>query len=104
MTTVKKSAVIAFVELLKSIDEEDDVLLLRSSDHCARDAMQAYNDEVHNDHKEMPEDYAAFSDKLAQTFASVQESYLPQVDIPDKASLKVLAKTLVELRKKLLSA
>jgi len=104
MTKVKKSAIVAFIELLKSVDEGEEVLLLRSSDVCAKEAIQYYNDAVHeDDYKDVPKEYITFTDKLAGVFAAVTEVYQPNVAIPEGEGLKSIAKMLVQLRNKVLS-
>jgi hypothetical protein len=68
MAKVKKSAVIAFVELLNSVANNEEVLLLRSSDRNANDALQTYNDTLNGDEEVDPK-YVGFVDRLAEKFA-----------------------------------
>ena len=90
MATVKKSAIIAFIELLRSIDAEDDVVLLRSSDCYAKEALHTCNGDTFDVHLAGHDPaYAAFINKLTQNFEAmpVEEGVPPQVNIPDKHNL-----------------
>ena len=105
MAGIKKSAVVAFLELLRSVQAGEDVLLLRSGDCFANEAVQNYNDRLH----EMEEDevspmylaYRAFTDKLAEKFAVV-DAGLPDVVMPDKELSKTLADILFAVTGKVL--
>jgi hypothetical protein len=73
---IKKSAILAFCELLNAIKNGDDVLLLTSSDAAAHGAFQEYNDLLHTVLEEQGnkaistpvEKYRQFVDKLAVLF------------------------------------
>jgi len=76
---VKKSAIIAFLELLRSIDARDDVVLLRSSDCHAKEALQTYNGDVFDEH--LPGHnpiYAAFIDNLTRNFDAAADLLSPR--------------------------
>jgi hypothetical protein len=72
MAKVKKSAVFAFVELLNSVANEEEVLLLRSSDRNANEALHIYNDTIHEDGEADPI-YLGFLDRLAEKFIAAAE-------------------------------
>ena len=101
MSSVKKSAVVAFLELLKSVEEGDEVLILRSSDQCANAVVQDYNDYVHDD--DTPESpYMEFIDRLAEKFANTPETDGSEPWIPEKETTVSLAKMLVQIKNKVL--
>jgi hypothetical protein len=101
MSSVKKSAVVAFLELLKSIEDGNEVLLLRSSDQCANAVVQEYNDELHNsDAEDSP--WLAFVDRLAEKFANAPEPDGSEPWIPEKETTVHLATMLVQIKNKVL--
>jgi len=76
---VRKSAIIAFHELLQSIRNGEDVLLLRQSDRYAAEVLHTYNERMHDycdgDDSDVPEPagphhiaYCSFLNKLADRF------------------------------------
>jgi len=101
MSSVKKSAVVAFLELLKSVEAGDDVLILRSSDQCANAAVQEYNDCVHNDDTSNSP-YMDFIDRLAEKFANTPEGDGTEPWIPAKETTVHLATMLVQIKNKVL--
>ena len=103
---VKKSAIIAFLELLKSMEDGDDVLLLRSSDLSAKKALQDYSDYI-NDEGIPPHAYTdrwiLFVEKLAEKFHTDPESAYLSPDIPEQNTMQYLCNVLNCARKRILS-
>jgi antitoxin (DNA-binding transcriptional repressor) of toxin-antitoxin stability system len=101
MSSVKKSAVVAFLELLKSVEAGDEVLILRSSDQCANAVVQEYNDELHNSNDE-DSPWQTFVDRLAEKFANVPDTAGSEPWIPEKEATVHLATMLVQIKNKVL--
>ena len=93
---MKKSLIVAFAELLQAADADDEVLLLRSSDVSANDAVQTYNTAANDDG--MPQTgYTAYMDQLAEKFDKINkegETYQTVGEMPDMDTLKTLGKML----------
>ena len=91
----------AFLELLKSIEEGDEVLILRSSDQCANTAVQEYNDILQdNDGEDSP--WLTFVDRLAEKFATAPELAGSEPRIPERETIVHLATMLVQIKNKVL--
>jgi hypothetical protein len=101
MSSVKKSAVVAFLELLKSIEAGDEVLLLRSSDQCANVVVQDYSDCLRDDDPPVSP-YMDFVDRLAEKFATAPELAGTEPWIPEKETTLHLATMLVQIKNKVL--
>ena len=106
--TVKKSAVIAFLELLRSVEAGEEVLLLRSSDTFANEAVQTYNDRLNLLYDEEMDPalaaYLAFTDKTAEKFnTAMGAAASPQVDMADKDTRQYLAAVLAQAADRVLS-
>jgi len=101
MSSVKKSAVVAFLELLKSVESGDEVLILRSSDQCANAVVQEYNDELHSGNDE-DSPWLTFVDRLAEKFANTPEGDGTEPWIPAKETTVHLATMLVQIKNKVL--
>jgi len=101
MSSVKKSAVVAFLELLKGVESGDDVLILRSSYQYANAAVQEYNDVIHDsDDEDSP--WLAFMDRLAEKFATAPELAGSEPRIPERETIVHLATMLVQIKNKVL--
>ena len=100
---IKKSAVIAFMELLLAVEEGEEVLLLRSSDSLANESVQTYTENLNLEEGTECSAYQSFTDKLAEKFQIVaSEAKLPTLEMPDKAHLSQLATVLFRAKEHVL--
>ena len=102
--TVKKSVIVAFLKLLKSIETGEEVFLLRSSDMYANKAIQTYNDSIHSVENEDVDfvRYVKFISSLSERFNRITEPAPPEVVTRDKELFQKLAAMLLQLKERIL--
>ena len=111
---IKKSAVIAFLELLSAVEAgNEEVLLLRSCDKFANEVVQNYNDALHDfadGHKNeyvAKSTYLPFMNRLAKNFHRCAETAVPIPPMfegePDKEAMAYLASALYHAANKILA-
>jgi len=102
MTGIKKSAIIAFLELCKAVEAGDQVFLLRSSDIHASGLMQEYDDLIHTDEDEEDTAWKQYVSNLTAKFATVTDAAPLEAYLPEKAGIQHWANVLAQVTLKVL--
>jgi hypothetical protein len=76
---LKKSSIIAFIDLLQAVHAGEEVFLLRASDKIAQDVLHTYSADIAED-DEVEKEYKQHIDRLSQRFALFAKN--ADVDFP----------------------
>lgn len=96
---IKKSAVIAFWELLDAVENEEEVFLLRSSDVFSNIAIQEYNDNLYSEEVADSHDPALqeFVNGLSEQFDAAGSLIKRTVPPLDEDMMKKISKAILQL-------